>query len=182
MSDGKDQNGVIFDYTDSFGSRYHLTLFKETYLLGNGTSIGIVGNSEASDVISFWWSLTKNLPQASSWCAEAENIVIDSDYTPPDLIDALVSSGIITLTGGSCRSGRRTYPLAKVAPLAMEGMAESYGEACQRLAASLAATQRDGAVRGVSLKGEAEASRQAADRLSGDAGSPAHEDMKEEPR
>lgn len=128
---------LTVDYESSYGERYKLALYRDTYVDGGELAVAAldVTDPNSEDYMEPWGTLTVNVPddpEAAAWCATRGNVVIDTNNNSKELVDALVGAGIIALAGDSCRSGFCVYPLAAVAPSAMEAMV-TYAETVERL-------------------------------------------------
>lgn len=118
---------LVVDCESGYGERYKLALYRDTYVDGGGLAVAAldVTNPDSEDYMEPWGTLTVNVPDdptAAAWCATGGNVVIDTTNNSKELVGAFVGAGVITLTGGSCRSGFCAYPLATVAPWALDAM------------------------------------------------------------
>lgn len=131
------RDAVTVEYETSYGERFKLALYCDTYVDGGGLAVAALDatDPDSEDYMEPWSTLTVNVPDdltASRWCSTRGNVVIDTNNNSKELVDALVRAGIITLTGGLCFSGFCAYPLATVAPWAMEAMG-THDETVERL-------------------------------------------------
>lgn len=135
---GNEAHDVLtVEYEASYGERYRLALYRDTYANGGGLAVAAldVTDKDSEEYMEPWGALTVNIPddpRAAEWCSKRGNVVIDTNNNSKELVDALVGAGIVTLTGGSCRSGFCVYPLASVAPSMLEAMG-TYAETAERL-------------------------------------------------
>lgn len=123
----QDANAVTLEYVNRWGDHHTLALYRDSYAMGGGFAISALDATDPADseYLSPWSDITVNIPDnpdAAWWCATEGNVIIDTNNNSKELVNALVGAGIITLTDRVCHSGYCTYPLAKVAPWAMEAM------------------------------------------------------------
>lgn len=157
---------VTVEYTSSYGQTYKLALYADRYAYGNGLYLAAldISDPDSDDYLEPFCDVTVNIttdPAASSWCAKDGHVVIDTNNNSKELVDALINSGIITLSNNSCQSGFCTYPLAEV-PKSVLSALSSREETCQQLL-DLAGRNE---LSDVSLKEAADSSRAAAGALS----------------
>lgn len=120
-----------FTYTTSYGDTYTLGLYREEYLFG-GMALGttVIDGPDEEELLDYWDMVSVNIPDdptSREWCEHDGCIVIDANNLSRELVDALVESGIVEMTGGLCHSGFCTYPLARVSDDAL-GRLRSYEE------------------------------------------------------
>lgn len=101
---------LTVEYEASYGERYRLALYRDTYANGGGLAVAAldVTDKDSEEYMEPWGTLTVNIPddpRAAEWCSTRGNVVIDTNNNSKELVDALVGAGIVTLTEGSCRSG-----------------------------------------------------------------------------
>lgn len=100
------------------GERHRLALYAERYLHGGGLALGLFdADARSEDFGEQWSTLTVNLPDdptAMRWCERRNNVVMDANNNPRELIETLVGSGLLRLTDRTVRSGFCDYPLATV--------------------------------------------------------------------
>ena len=113
-----------FSYTTSYGDSYTLALYRESYLRDGNLALGavIVDGPDEEELFDAWGILSVNVPDdpaAAAWCATNGNLVIDTNNQSKELVAALVESGLVSLSGETCRSGFCTYPLASVSAEAL---------------------------------------------------------------
>lgn len=165
--------------SDITGEMYTLALYTDRYMMGNNLTLSSLDLSEpiVDDYVESWGTLSVNLPDvpnAADWCSREGNIVLDTNNCSRALVNALVSAGVIELTGESVRSGFCTYPLCTITSQAMDSLTDYEATVNRILAAahkSELAPSHEGRDTAVSLMGEAQAMRDAADRFPSD-GSP----------
>lgn len=118
---------VTVEYESGWGSRRTLALFRDEYVTG-GLAVGAVDVTEASaggEGYELWGMVTVNIPTSSAaaeWCVGEGRVVIDSGNLPAAVVRALGEAGIVELSGRQARSGFACYPLATVAPWALQAM------------------------------------------------------------
>lgn len=110
-----------FSYTTSYGDAYTMALYRDRYLSGGSLALGavVVAGPDEEEALEDWGALSVNVPDdpdARAWCETEGNLVIDTNNQSRELVAALVDAGHVTLSGGTCRSGFCTYPLASVSP------------------------------------------------------------------
>lgn len=110
-----------FSYTTSYGDAYTMALYRDRYLSGGSLALGavVVAGPDEEEALEDWGALSVNVPddlEARAWCETEGNLVIDTNNQSRELVAALVDAGHVTLSGGTCRSGFCTYPLASVSP------------------------------------------------------------------
>ena len=126
-----------FSYTTSYGDSYTLALYRESYLREGNLALGaiIVDGPVEEELFDAWGILSVNVPDdpaAAAWCATEGNLVIDTNNQSAELVSALVESGVVSLSGETCRSGFCTYPLASVSAEALPRL-KNYMETLEAL-------------------------------------------------
>lgn len=126
---------ISFDF---YGERCTLALYSDRYQSNDNLALAAIDISENSeDFGEQWGTFTVNLPDdpvAADWCSRDGNVILDTNNNPQALFDALMTAGVIEITGESVRSGFCTYPLATITPQAM-GSLMSYPETVERILA-----------------------------------------------
>ena len=118
---------VTVEYESGWGGRRTLALFRDEYVTG-GLAVGAVDVTEApaeGEGYELWGMVTVNIPTsaaAAEWCQGEGRVAIDAGNLPAGVVRALEAAGIVEMSGREARSGFSCYPLATVAPWALEGM------------------------------------------------------------
>lgn len=115
---------VDIEYMADWGEEVSLVLCAERYNAGGGMAVLALDacDPESEDYLDLWADVTVNLPDdpmAAAWCSIPGNVVLDSNGMSKAMMDALVKSGVVSLSGGAVRSGFCSYPLATISPEAL---------------------------------------------------------------
>ncbi len=119
---------VTVSYESGWGGRRTLALFRDAYAGGGNLAVGAVDvteRPEEGEGWGLWGMVTVNIPTsaaASEWCEGEGRVVVDCGNLPAAVVRALEESGVVEPSGREARSGFNCYPLATVAPWALEAM------------------------------------------------------------
>ena len=119
---------VTVEYESGWGGRRTLALFRDEYAQGGGLAVGAVDVTEKpaeGEGYGLWGMVTVNIPAsaaAAEWCEGEGRVVVDAGNLPAGVVRALEGAGVVEMSGREARSGFNCYPLATVAPWALEGM------------------------------------------------------------
>lgn len=129
---------LTVDYETGWGERARLAICSDRYAEGGALALLALDATDPEDeeYLDLWCPLTVDLPGdpvASAWRADAGHVVVDANNVPAALVEALLSAGVVELSGRSVRSGFCSYPLATVPPRALAGL-RGYEETVRELA------------------------------------------------
>lgn len=119
---------LMLSYIDRYGEDITLALYADHYQDGGGLALEALYVPDSVDDEGFlepWSTLTVNLrdsPHSADWCHQHNHIILDTNNNPPELINALVDAGIVTLTDEGDCSGFCVYPYATVSPQALASL------------------------------------------------------------
>lgn len=131
----------IIEYTTSWGELMRLAICADSYERGGSLALLALNVTDPGDedgYLEIWDVITVSLPGdpvAAAWCSGTGHVVVDANNVPVALIDSLVDTGVIELSGRSVRSGFCSYPLAFVAPRVLEAL-RGYEETVRALSVS----------------------------------------------
>ena len=116
---------LTVEYETGWGERARLAICTDRYAEGGALVLLALDATDPGDeeeYLDLWCPLTVNLPGdpvASAWCAGPGHVVVDANNAPAALVEALVSAGVVEMSGRAVRSGFCAYPLATVTPGAL---------------------------------------------------------------
>lgn len=159
---------LMLSYIDRYGEDITLALYADHYQDGGGLALEALYVPDSVDDEGFlepWSTLTVNLrdsPHSADWCHQHNHIILDTNNNPPELINALVDAGIVTLTDENGYSGYCSYPHATVSPQALSALA-GLSETVARV--SRVMDEHKAAAGDVDLASESHAAAEAADEF-----------------
>lgn len=131
----------IIEYTTGWGELVRLAICADRYESGGALALlalNVTNPGDEEGYLEIWDVITVNLPGdpvAAAWCSEPGHVAVDANNVSAALIDSLVDTGVIELSGRSVRSGFCSYPLASVPSRVLEALG-GYEETVRALSVS----------------------------------------------